>query len=713
MKTRPLCIGCGVFSIVLFFLLTFFPVRSYNVTTLEDSQYQFCGYVTSIRYRNDTYQVFVKNTSRADSANGIKGVLAYLNNGEKLPHIGALVCVKGRVSDFLDARNEGQFSLKDYYRIRGIDCSLKNASIISESRRYNYLFHTLYLGKNKLCKVLKLILPKEDAAIMEAMLLGNKDELDSKTQNLYQRAGISHVLAISGLHISLIGMALYEILKRFFGVGLLTSFTTGVFLVLYGMLCSDASSTLRAIIMFIVMVAGDGMGRAYDMYTALSIAGVMGLIANPLLIYDSGFLMSYSAVISIGMFNTPLRMVVSNRKMRKFSDMLMMTISVSILTIPVTLYFFFQYPLYSIFLNLIVIPLMTFLVAFGFLSLIAGCISIKMGTVIAFVCRAILFIYKKLCLMGSEIQSGILTPGKPDLYKLFLYYILIFISYFLIRNKKTKQFLVVIFFALLIIFQRRVSGFELTVLDVSQGSCSFVRTKDCAVLFDGGSSDVKDIGKYRIAPFLKSRGVDVLDGVFISHMDADHTNGIKELFVDENIKIQSIFLTGNSIDSVEGKELIRWCEEEKIKVREIETDDELKIGDLSINCLYPDGKMRGEANELSAVFLLKYKKFSLLLPGDLEGDIPQKEVIKKLGRVNCYVVAHHGSKGSSSEEFLQKIRPDISLISAGINNSYGHPHKELLDRLSQIKSKDYLTSRDGAITVKSDGEKYRVSTFLK
>lgn len=712
MKTRPVCVGCGVFTIVLFLLLTYFPIRSYNVTTLIGKTITLEGKVESIICRNDTYQIFIK--SRPESGYKAKGIIAYIKDGGDLLRIGSVVRVRGKVADFVDTTNDGQFSMKKYYQIRGMDFALKNACIISNSNSYNYLKHVLYQTNKKLCKTLNLILPEKYSGIMGAVLLGNKADLDDETKSLYQKAGISHALCISGLHISLIGMAVYELLKRLFGLNVKSGVVTAVFLLCYGMLCGNASATLRAITMFLIMIGGDVSGRSYDLCTALCISGMMALVVNPLLIFDSGFLLSYSAVLSVGTTLPFLKKLYKQYRKCKVINSILMSVSVSILTLPITLYFFYQYPIYSIFLNVLLIPFMSVLIFFGIFSLLVGLISTSAGTIIAIPCRLILYAYEKGCLFVEGLPGCSFICGRPSSIQIILYYTIIFLLVKFISINRRKSFWAGLCLALLVLTFTYTGAFEMTVLDVSQGSCTFIRTNKCTVLCDAGSSDVKAVGQYRVIPFLKCKGVRTIDAIFVSHGDEDHINALVELLDKEQteIKIKRVFMTGNTYKSEVGSKLCKLCEEKGIKACVVGKGESFDIDKLSIKVLYPDKNMAGDTNELSMVLHVKYKDFSALIPGDLEGDAASLELLKAFRqKVFCYIVAHHGSKGASPEELLAVINPEISLISCGLNNSYGHPHKELLNRLEEINSQIYVTKDVGAITIKSDGRRCSVRTI--
>lgn len=220
------------------------------------------------------------------------------------------------------------------------------------------------------------------------------------------------------------------------------------------------------------------------------------------------------------------------------------------------------------------------------------------------------------------------------------------------------------------------------------------------------------MGKYRIIPFLKYRGRNVLDYVFITHMDEDHVNGIEELLGQEigGIDIGHLVLPDLETRDERFGKIEKMAQRRGIPLIYLRRGMVIQAGDLSVKCLYPEkGNAGEEKNESSVVLRLEYQKFSALLTGDLEGR--GEETVMKTGgdSVTLLKVAHHGSSNSSGEEFLRTFRPGISVISCGRGNTYGHPHAEVLERLAG--SMILRTDQDGAVTVSTDGENYFVEKF--
>ena len=260
---------------------------------------------------------------------------------------------------------------------------------------------------------------------------------------------------------------------------------------------------------------------------------------------------------------------------------------------------------------------------------------------------------------------------------------------------------------------------EITFLDVGQGDCIFLKNGNgMKVLMDGGSSDEKKVGIYRIIPFLKSKGIGELDYVIVTHADSDHMNGIVELLEkrkESGIKINHLVLPKTGLIEDNYEKLVNLAEESKIPILYIKAGDRFQEGELRMTCLHPTIDFIPEnTNSYSVVLQVEYGTFKALFTGDLEEN--GEEVLLESGNLEdifLLKVAHHGSKYSTKEEFLNIVKPEISIISSGEGNSYGHPHKELLERLESVGSKIMNTAESEQITVSIKGRKIRIDEYLR
>ena len=247
------------------------------------------------------------------------------------------------------------------------------------------------------------------------------------------------------------------------------------------------------------------------------------------------------------------------------------------------------------------------------------------------------------------------------------------------------------------------------MLDIGQGDCFVLEEKEgFNVLIDGGSSDISSVGKYRLAPYLKCHGISCLDYVFISHGDKDHTSGVLELLLGGEIKIDCLVMTKFALSDEAYAELLEAAEKQGTRILFIGKGDFFTLGEIKLTCLYPEMKDEGTGNDQSMVLLMECGGIKTLFTGDLTGE---KEIFIDFEDIDVLKVAHHGSKYSTGQEFLEKTTPVISLISAGKDNMYGHPHKELIERLEQTGSRIYRTPENGAVTVGYEKGKVCIATY--
>ena len=275
--------------------------------------------------------------------------------------------------------------------------------------------------------------------------------------------------------------------------------------------------------------------------------------------------------------------------------------------------------------------------------------------------------------------------------------------------KKGKSSIIMAIVLVALLMAYRPSGFlDITMLDVGQGDGIYLKgPKGTTYFIDGGSSDESSLGKYCMEPFLKSQGTGILDYVFVTHGDTDHYSGIQEMLgrQDVGIPIKHLILPCNYASDDDLLSLAKNARNVGVTVFAIEEGEGLQEGELTITCLQPakeDSELIGNAG--SMVLEVTYGQFSMLCTGDVEGEGEELLLGKIKGKdYDVLKVAHHGSKNSTTEKFLKLCSPAVALISAGVDNSYGHPHKELLRRLEDAGCRIYNTQKNGAIMLQTDG----------
>lgn len=358
-----------------------------------------------------------------------ENILCYLREGVPEPEIGSLVILKGTLKNFQQPTNPGQFNAPFYYQILRISFRLNQAEIQVKSDRFYKIAEGLYQLRRKSGSKVDALLPEQEASVMKTMLLGEKGILDEEIKGLYQRNGIAHILAISGLHISMIGMGLYQLLRR---AGLkikLSAILASMIIVLYGMMTGFAVSAIRAIAMFLLQMLAQILGRTYDRITALAVAAVLVLVEQPLYLFHSGFQFSFLCVLGISLILPVLGNVRKGKKL--FEGVALMAV-----TLPVYLGVFYQIPVYSMFLNFIVLPMMSILMGAGIVMILAAFLCTPLAIPAAWLITGILMVYERLGLFTEKLPHHYWTPGCPAKWQLAVYVAILIIIAVLGRTKR-------------------------------------------------------------------------------------------------------------------------------------------------------------------------------------------------------------------------------------------------------------------------------------
>ena len=669
---------------------------------------------------------------------------------DELP-LGAWVLVSGELLAFSEPSNPGEFDALSYYRSLGVGGQLKKAVLLGRSSGRWAVRETMYRLRLRLHERLYTVFPEREASVMAALLLGEKTDTDKELKNLYKRCGILHILSISSLHITIIGMSLYKTLRRT-GLPVAPCAVAGaVLLLLYGFLTGFSVSACRAIGMYLIRMLGEICGRTYDMLTAVGILAAVMVLYRPFYLENTGFLLSFSAVLGIGALYPAMagkrlpvrpryygeaRLRLWLRKMlQAFRMNALSSLAATLATLPVQLWFFYEAPVLAVVINLLVLPFMKPMLIAGLFSLIPG-----LGAA-GILDRGILWWYETLCGLFDSLPIGSWNPGRPQPWQMVIYYLALGGIVLLGRRrgrgegrgsegKGTRHArragvgiwqAVLTVAAVAIFLIHPAARNQVIFLDVGQGDCCLIQTESGHnYLFDCGSSSRKKVGEYVLLPALKYYGITSLDGVFVSHPDVDHMNGIQELLelAEENhLTIRKLVLPAveQSARQEQFGELLGAIDERNegrgrkrtTQIVWVSAGDAWESGSVRFLCLHPE-KESGTVNEnaYSECFYVDFGNFTLLLTGDVEGSGEEALLAelerRGIERLDLLKVAHHGSRNSTAEELLQQLHPGTAVISCGSNNRYGHPHVQLLERLESAGVKWFCTKDYGAIIVEAD-----------
>lgn len=608
---------------------------------------------------SNTYYIMADSIVSSEFAyKGKIGIVIYTsagkerkNNPGNTDHIyldyinGDYICMSGTVSVPDSAANPGTFDQYIYLRNKGYYLCISNGTIESGNHRPYSIEGFLYGIKNMCTKIIDNSFDSESAGIVKAMLVADKSTLDKNIKKLYSENGIAHIMAISGVHVAIIGMTLYGFLRKL-RIGRLISGTFSIaIIILYGIMTGMSSSTERAVIMLILSIAAEYFGRKTDAPTSMGFAMIIMALGNPYVILDAGFQLSFAAITGVTVVAPQLRKllrmfkcfikeadekkkqkhkkIISLRKMIiKLIDALVVGIASFITTTPVIIYYYYQFPPYSILINLIVIPLVSLIVGGSILVVLTGLFFTGAAVVMTYPVRLILFGYKYLCIFASGLPGASVLVGHISIGMVFVYYlsvVLIFAILRMIRIGKTEREGPILYLMLATVLFLTVvyevysydKSLKVVYMDVGQGDGVLLRTSGHGgILIDGGSSSNKRVGEYVMVPVLKYYGVSEVEYAFVSHGDADHVSGLEYLLNEEQSGVHVVNLVLPEYGDQDAlQELKSEATANNVNIIYMKPGDNITYNHqhaetINIECLYPDeeaGQGVLDTNNLSMI----------------------------------------------------------------------------------------------------------------
>lgn len=797
MRRRPVCILCLLLVVFLcvtdwlgFSLIRGNPLpESVQTWIKKHPESTICGEVVRCQENEEFQSVYLKDTYLIYNSEkvSIDNVRVYLkeNNKNKKLLAGSLILVSGKLEEVPEPGNPGEFDSRQYYACRHIYYVMKKGKVEKQSRNHSAYGQFLIGMKQKFAGILEKVCGNE-AGAFEAIVLGDKSNLDVELKMRYQMAGIIHILAISGLHISLLGMGLYNILKKI-GLGIWPAGLLALVIMLqYGLMTGGTVSTMRAVCMFLLSVGAKIAGRIYDMPTGMAASAILILVENPAYLLDGGFLMSFGSVIGIGCV-WPLIMEVMDREEKsqwKTEDKGVRVLlestgkslwksflasgTVLLTTLPVVLWFYGEVSVLGIFLNLLVLPTVGVVLGSGTAGALMGLFSDRGAFLTVIPGRIILKGYEFLAALAGKLPFCTWVGGKPQVWQIVGYYVILAVAVWIYRraaqvcvdndsfwlwkrgfdlykkkisgkrvqilqksgvNKCHKRYkrqnqckeavmkirgirgicVVTVCLGILLIGYKPREDFRIACLDVGQGDGIVIEIENqWNILIDGGSTNKSALGQYQLLPYLKSRGISRLDGIYISHTDEDHISGVRQLleYIGKGLTVlhvEKLILPDwqNVQDNKNYQELIQLAEAAGTRVLYAKVGDRVRYGQISLEVLWPlFGATGTEVNEDAMVMEMTSGDFKGIFTGDIGKETEEKLLQNGwLEDVDFLKVAHHGSKYSTGQEFLDIVRPELAVISCSSTNTYGHPSPDTLRRLKNSGSKVLITKDAGAVMI--------------
>ena len=691
--------------------------------------------------------------------------------------IGNKINIEGYVNKNQNPMNIGQFDSETYYRSLGETGTIYATDMYVVNKEYDFTRQNIYEIREMIINQVFKVFNKRNAGLFTAMLVGDKSYIDNNQKDLFNENGIAHILAISGLHLSILGLCLFELLRKKISIKA-SGISVSLFILLYAIFIDASVTTLRAVIMLYLRFLALGIGRSYDSKNVLFLTATVFIILQPYIIFNSGFLFSYVAVYSLNLnyrfefkhfvnLRKKILRVIDPYELRSIKKIhvLPQVIILTLFLFPITVFNYFRYPLYSLLLNLIVIPLMTLVLIFGIFGLFVSFINLFCGKLLVGIVHFIFVLYEALCNFINTLPYHSLNTGRPSITSIILFYIVLFIIYFImnqyvsVRAKHVGAVIdcpqvgakftsphvgetshlrlfsafrarityfhifiisiVLIFISIFTMTFHYINGLNIEMLYIGQGDSLIVRNNDLTITIDGGSTTSQQNGNYILEPNIMAKAIDRIDIAFITHSDKDHTNCIEYLLNEGEVKIGTLILPIFAKNDKSYDDLKSLCDKNDVPIQYMKQNDSIKISDeLSFICLSPGDKYKeaeNDVNNQSLVLKMYYNNKSVLFTGDIGKDIEERLVhdnsVNNKLHADILKVAHHGSKNSNTDLFLDKVAPSYAIVSYGIGNRYGHPNEKVIEKLDQRNIKTYKTGESGEIDINIYNDKVLVDTY--
>lgn len=651
----------------------------------SDSSYE--GYNAEITSINNKELKIKENT------------IVYFNKNADVKE-NSIISFRGSVADSSFSRNKMLFNYDNYLRSKKVGAVIFAEGTINTIKNdYSFLNKESITFKKYTENIFYSSLNKKNADIILSIILGDVDYLDESLYDNIKLMGLAHIFAVSGTHIVLLYGFLITALKYCF-LSRRASWSIAWGLIwFYGFLIGFPMSVMRALVMFTLLFGSEVLYRKYNSLNSIGLAALVLTMYNPFWLFDAGFLLSFSAALSMIIFNKYIanHLLTQNGVLRN----LYLNMFLQLFTVPVVSYYFNFIPVVGIVYNILLLPVFTVIIIYGFILLILNgglsSIPFKLLNYILYSLRYIIDYSEKIFLNGITLAS--MSIGMV----LFFYIMLLFMIY-LYANKDKDLFLkkcglsaLISFCSLNFIFLPAVdNSLYFNVVDAGQGLFTLINYKNACFIFDCGSTSSKGFGEYTVVPYLTKHGNKKIDGIFISHWDYDHYSGLEDM-IKSNIKVKKVFSSRNNDDI--GKEIEILCRGNNFKIR-----------NLKISILWPDKNyVEDSINNSSLVIALQYYDKTILLTGDIEGSV-ETTLLDDIVHCDVLVVPHHGSKTSSTEKFVQKVSPHIAVMSYGKNN-YGIPSEEVIIRYKKESSLILSTFNDGEINFILKNNKIYYNTY--
>ena len=660
------------------------------------------GKVISAEIKDEDLVMIVKRTDIGPSK--AKVTIKGCGEAEPFAIIGAAIEAVGEYSEIVPADDPGCFDYRLYMRSRGVSISFKAYSfeITDPGNSLTVrLRRQLYRSREEFIN----IFDDETAAFIRGIIFGDKSEIDEDTVREFNENSTGHILAVSGLHVGF----LYGLLRVLTGrrrSRKVSALIIAVF-IMYGEMTMWSPATMRAMIVMSISLLSLHFERQADLMTSVSLAAFLILLKEPYQLFNGGFQLSFMAMCGIAFFTKPIS--------RFSGETLGVMLAVQMGTLPLTAYSFHRFNPLSMLINVPVILLASVMVPFCIMLLITqtvlGGVPHIAESFIELITYAVVGLNHLLNFNGgfSVKSAGVGGAAVIALYIIILGGTSEWVRVTLLRSNPLKVLKAAVLLLIPVLmlgacFHDGFSNDEIVFVAVGQGDCVHIRAEGREILIDGGGSDIYNVGEKILMPYLLHEGAYKVDMALLTHLHADHYKGITELAAEYPVGVLGV--PADYRDSP-GNESKLTCGTEQIIY--ILPDTRIDIADeIFIEPIWPvtvsdEPFSADDSNEHNTVYMIHYKGIKVMVTGDLleEDELQMIRYYEGTDTLKCDVlkVAHHGSKTSSSEAFLDAASPSVAVIQAGRNNFYGHPHAQTLERLEKRGIRVLRTDLNGAVGV--------------
>lgn len=612
----------------------------------------------------------------------------------------SVVKFNGNVVESSLSKNKMLFNYDNYLRSKKVGAVIfANESLNVLKEDYSY-FNELSVKFRKYTEnTFYNSLNKRNADIILSVILGDVDYLDENLYDSIKLMGLAHIFAVSGSHIVLMYGVVLSTLKFFCLSRRISWIIAWVLIWFYGFLIGFPLSVMRTLVMFTLLFGAEVFYRKYSSLNAIGLAALILTLYNPYWLFDAGFLLSFSAALSLIIYNKYIvkNLITNNQVLRT----IYLYLFLQLFTLPVIAYFFNYVPVMGILYNLLLLPIFTIILIYGFILLILNGFLPSLLIIPFKIFDFILYSLRYIITLSERVAFNGVTVPAMNYGIIIFFYILIFLIIYFYNHQNSRitkyAFSALISFCIInyIALPSLDNRLYFNIADASQGLFVLSKYKNTSFIFDCGSLS-KGFGEHTAVPYMIKRGLKNVEGVFISHWDEDHYSGLANL-LENNINIAKIFSSYNS--------------DEFDNVYMLKKGKKLKVDDyLTIEVLWPEKNyIPNSTNNGSLVLEIVYNNKTILLTGDIEQEA-EDMLINNIKKTDILLVPHHGSKSSSTEGFVEKVSPEIAVLSYGKNN-YGIPSEDVIRRYENRNSLILSTFDEGEINFILKGDKIYYNTY--